>query len=210
MLAAIYSNNSLGSQSKEDEQPTVTWKTFQDRNGLFSVQYPSNWTASSILESMRVGPIDILFLSPGANPDTGAEVNFVQYADPSLFITAQVALEAAISTLQNNQTLTEFEIVRPIECSMYTISGVQACSVIYEIRSPDLDVATMVVDALATDGTEYQVFYKSDFDSFEHFLPIVESMIRSFQLTSSEPADTDFSLSNGPLASLDPNTTNAK
>lgn len=44
------------------------------------------------------------------------------------------------------------------------------------ITSSRLSIANSHVDALARDGTEYQMFYKSDFDLFEHLLPIVENM----------------------------------
>jgi hypothetical protein len=56
--------------------------------------------------------------------------------------------------------------------------------------------AIMIVDALATDGTKYEVYYNSDFSSFEHFLPTVENMVKSFKATGSEsdPADIDLSL----------------
>jgi len=195
LFLALNTDSLVASRSQEDEEPAVTWKTFQDRDGLFSIQYPSNWTPSGVIESMKVGPIDILFLSPGSDEDSGAEVNFVQWADQSVFRSAQEALEAEISTHQNNQTLTKFEIERPLECSRYTLNGLQACSVIYEISGPDIgDLATMVVDSLAADGTEYEVYYKSDFDSFEHFLPTVGSMIKSFQVTGSEPATSNFSI----------------
>jgi len=210
ILVGLGTDNVFASQSQDDDEPAVTWKTFQDRNGLFSVQYPSNWTPSGIIESMKVGPIDILFLSPGSDVDSGAEVEFIQWADQSVFRTAQEALEAEISTQQNNQTLTKFEIERPIECSRYTLNGLQACSVIYEISGPDIgDLATMVVDSLATDGTEYELYYKSDFDSFEHFLPTVESMIKSFQVTGSEPATSNSSLSSGTNTTLESQAVNS-
>jgi hypothetical protein len=63
----------------------------------------------------------------------------------------------------------------------------------------------MVIGALAPNGTEYQVTYKSDFESFQHFLPTFESMVKSFRTTGSEKlqttgngsAVTDFSLGDG-------------
>ena len=53
----------------------------------------------------------------------------------------------------------------------------------------------MAVNSLAPNGTEYEVYYKSEFDSFKHFLPTVEHMIGSFRTTGVEAhADDDFSL----------------
>jgi hypothetical protein len=185
-------DNAYASQAQDDNEPLVTWKEFQDRNTLFTVQYPSNWTPSGVVEPY--GPIDMLFLSPGSNLESGAEVEFIQYSDPSVFRTAQEALGAEINSLQNDPTLTKFEIERPLECTRYTLNGLQACSVIYELTGPDGSFAALAVDSVATNGTEYEAYYKASFDSFEHFLPTVENMIESFQTTGSPPTGNDFSL----------------
>lgn len=196
LLVCLSTNYVFASQSQDDDEPPVTWKKFQDRNNRFTVQHPSNWTPSGVQEPQ--GPIDILFWSPGSDEDSGAYANFVQWTDQSLFRTAQEALDAEISSLQNDGTLTKFEIERPIECSRYTLNTLPACSVVYEIGNPDgTNFAMMIVDALATNGTEYEVYYRSDFESFEHFLPTVEIMIESFRTTGSEPAGADFSLGDG-------------
>ena len=196
LLVGLSTDKVFASQSQDDDEPTVTWKKFQDRNNLFTVQYPSNWTPSGALQPW--GPVDIIFYSPGADPDSGADIEFIQYADPSVFRTAQEALEAQINAYQNNPTLTKFEIERPLECSRFTLNGLQACSIIYEVRGPDIgSYAAMEVNSLAPNGTEYYVYYRTAFDSFEHFLPTAENMIESFRTTGSEAPASDFSLSTG-------------
>ena len=198
------------SESQEDEQPSVTWKPFKDRNNLFTVQYPSNWTPGGVAEAERSGPIDVLFFAPIKNESDVAEVEFIQYAEPSVFNTPQEALESEINALQNDPTVTKFEIERPVECSSHNLSGLPACSYIYEIASTDGDnLAIMAVDALAPDGKEYEVYYKASFHLFENLLPTAERMIESFQLTgNNSAATTDFSLSSERL-SLNETTTAA-
>jgi hypothetical protein len=71
-------NNSYGSQSQETEDSAVTWKAFEDRNNLFSVQYPSNRLPSGVKEEMQSGPIDMLFFTPSADENSGASVEFIQ------------------------------------------------------------------------------------------------------------------------------------
>ena len=195
LLLSLSIENVFASQSQDDNEPPVTWKKFQDRNNLFTVQYPSNWTPSGVMEPY--GPVDMVFLSPGSSLDSGAEVEFIQYSDPSVFRTAQEALDAEINSLQNDPTLTKFEIERPLECTRYILNGLQACSVIYELRGPDGSFAGLAVDSLAANGTEYEAYYKAAFNSFEHFLPTVENMIESFQTTGSSPTGSDFSLNEG-------------
>jgi hypothetical protein len=194
LLVGLGTDNVFASQSQDDDESLVTWKKFQDRNNLFTFQYPSNWTPSGVLES--VGPIDILVSSPGSDQDSGGDVEFIQWEDPSLFSTAQEALESEINSLQNDPTLTKFEIERPLECSRYTLNGLQACSVIYEIRGPDGSFAALIVDSLAANGTEFEAYYRAAFDSFEHFLTTAEYMIESFRTTGSQSSVSDFSLNN--------------
>jgi hypothetical protein len=190
------------SQDEETQQPTqgtqqsqVTWRTFNDREGLFTVQYPSNWRPSNAAEADRSGPIDTVFISPGSTETTGAELEFIEYEVPSVFSTPKESLEQEITDLQNDPTVTKFEIERPLECAKYTLNGLAACSYVYEVDTTEgSPLAIMAVDALAPDGTEHEVYYRSDFNSFEHFLPIVESMIRSFQTTGGNAGSSDFSL----------------
>jgi len=194
LVVGISTPSLLASGSQENEQPAVTWQTFRDRNNLFTAQYPSNWTPSAVAAADRTdGPIDILFLAPITGEDEVGQVEFIQYSEPSIYSTAQESLQAEINGLQSDPTLTKFQIERPIECQKYTLAGLQACSYIYEIRSPDGNLAAMAVDALSTNGTEYEAYYQASFDLFEHFLPAAENMINSFQLTADNVA-SDFSL----------------
>ena len=198
-------NNSQGeenSQNEQTQQPSqntqqsqATWRTFNDREGLFTAQYPSNWTPGGVAEADSSGPIDVVFFAPVSAPDEVAEVEFIQYAQPSVFSTSREALESEINTLQNDPTVTKFEVERPLECEMYTLNGLPACSIIYEIASPDGQLALMIVDALANDGTEYETYYRASFDLFNHYLPTAENMIKSFQTTGSNASITNFTLS---------------
>ena len=184
----------LFANGSQEEQPAVTWKTFKDRNNLFTLQYPPNWTVSDVLEAEREGPIDVLILAPVTNETDVAEINFIRYTQPSIFNTPQESLESEITTLQNDPTLTKFEIERPVECSS-NLGGLPACSYIYEVASTDGgNLAVMAVDALAPDGTEYEAYYRASFDLFEDLLPTVERVIESIQLTGNASAATDFSL----------------
>jgi hypothetical protein len=191
-----------------DEQPAVSWKTFKDRNNLFTVQYPSNWTVSGLAEAEIAGPIDVLILAPVTDENDMAEIEFIQYTERSIFNTPQEALESEINSLQNDPTVTKFEIERPVECSSYNLSGLPACSYIYEVASTDGgNLAVMAVDALAPDGTEYEVYYRASFDLFEDILPTAGKVIGSIQLTGNNSAATDFSLTGEGFSLNDTNAT---
>ena len=36
------------------------WKTFKDRDNLFTIEYPSNWTPVYTRDADKSGPIDVL------------------------------------------------------------------------------------------------------------------------------------------------------
>lgn len=208
LLSGVGIPGLFASETQEDEQSTAAWKTFKDRNNLFSVQYPSNWTVSGLAEEEIVGPIDVLFLAPVTDVDDIAEIEFIQYAEPSIFSSPQEALESEINSLQNDPTVTKFEIERPVECSSLNLSGLPACSYIYEIASTDGgNLAVMAVDALAPDGKEYEVYYRASFDLFEDLLPTAERVIESFQLTGNNSAATEFSLKGEGFSLNDANAT---
>lgn len=209
LLVGLDTTSVYGSASQEDDQSQVTWEIFKDRNNLFTIQYPSNWAPSGVAESERYGPIDVVFSAPGSGPDTFAHVEIVQYEQQSPFTTSKQAIESAIGFSQNDPAHTKFEIERAIECSLYTLNGLEACSVIYEARGPEEgNYAGLSVDALAPDGTEYTVFYTASFDVFEHFLPVAENMIKSFQVTANGSPGSDFSLGDGSIRSLDASIAN--
>jgi hypothetical protein len=198
----------FASGTQGDEQPAVSWKTFKDRNNLFTVQYPSNWTVSGLAEAEIAGPIDVLILAPVTDENDVAEIEFIQYTERSIFNTPQEALESEINSLQNDPTVTKFEIEMPVECSSYNLSGLPACSYIYEVASTDGgNLAVMAVDALAPDGTEYEVYYRASFDLFEDILPTAGKVIESIQLTGNNSAATDFSLTGEGFSLNDTNTT---
>ena len=189
--------SSQNAQPQQSPPNQPSWKTFKDRAGLFTVQYPSNWSPSGIQDPELAGPIDIAFFSPGSTETTGADVRFTEYAQHSIFSTPKESLEQEITDLQNDPTVTKFEIESPVECSKYTLNGLPACSYIYEIDTTEgPPLAIMAVDALAPDGAEYEVYYHSDFASFKYFLPVVEQMIKSFQTTGNTTSAPDLQSSN--------------
>jgi hypothetical protein len=184
------------------------WKNFKDRENLFTVQYPSDWIPNYAGESDKSGPIDIFFDSPGYNlaDNKGVTIEFIQYESKSAFNSAQESLESEINEHENDKSLTKFEVERPIECSTYSLNGLQACSYIYEISDKERKSAVIAVDALSNDGTEYESYYLSDFDSFKQFLPTFEKMVKSFKTTENDFITPDILPSNETITDL--NTTN--
>ncbi|MBA3749607.1 MAG: hypothetical protein H0X03_01680 [Nitrosopumilus sp.] len=43
----------------------VTWKTFEEKNGLYTIQIPSNWYPEKLDEVDKIVPIDDMFRYTG-------------------------------------------------------------------------------------------------------------------------------------------------
>lgn len=183
------------------------WKTFKDRNKLFTIQYPSDWSPGYTGESDKEGPIDVYFDGPGYSPEKGTEVAVVQYDAKSAFNSAKETLESELGDDKDDPELPGFQILSPIECVKYTLNEIQACSAIYEYKEGKVPQGVHVVDAVASDGTEYEAYFYSDGPSFKKDHPLFEEMIKTFKTggnmdfnmtntTSSNEGNTDLNMTN--------------
>jgi hypothetical protein len=210
LVMSVSTNAVFASESQEANQSQITWKTFQDRDNLFTVEYPSNWSPRGIDVSMKAGPLDAIFYGPTADLNDVLSVEFMQWGAPSAFRTANESLQAALDSVQSDPTVNRFEIERPMQCTSL-FNGLESCNVIYEVHYPEEALAVMIVDALAPNGTEYSAYYLGSFDLFERHLPTAEKMIGSFKTMVGSSAINDFSLGGGVNGSnsTDTNTSRA-
>jgi len=74
------------------------------------------------------------------------------------------------------------------------INGINACSHIetFKFELPDYRekplVNQLTIGTIDDDGTEYILIYTAPKKIFDNFLPVVEEMIKSFNVTSSIPS----------------------
>ena len=114
----------------------VTWKTFRDSAGLFSIQYPSKWEASNSTDPL--GPIDVEFWYHGDTstaPNTYAYVTLIAWPNFQYFTSTQEMLKNDQVTMESEAE--NYRLEQGAECSSYIISGVQGCSIIYSLSFPD-------------------------------------------------------------------------
>jgi hypothetical protein len=182
--------SSLSNQDPQ-EQGEVSWKTFRDRNGLFTVQYPSNWLPS--YPSEPLGPIDIqLYFGDGRGD---AFLNIYKMEGISPFLTSNESIDSSLSYDQS--TLNNFRLLEPIKCVQYSINGVPACSYTASFTADDgTDQTYLFLRAVTPDGTEYGAIYMSSANLFNHFKTTVDHMIESFSVTSVSQSRQGMSMSN--------------
>ena len=155
----------------------VTWNTFEENDGSFSIQIPSNWNASEVPETESLAPIDYMF----RYNDRGNSFAWVELmiSEP-LYSNASAAAESYMS---QSQQFDDFNLLEPIDCNTYTLNDEPACSFLSsqqlegEQRRNVLDMVSISPDGIQT----YAVFIASS-NIYEPFLPLVEYIIKSLDI----------------------------
>jgi hypothetical protein len=162
----------------------VTWKSFQDKKGRFTVQYPSNWVPTKDPETF--GPIAISFWYYGKGQSFG-HVGFFKFANESLFNNARDSIDSLLATDAN------YTMVRPVECKSFKVNGAPACSYIESTKTSDgeaVNIRMLRISAVDPNGQEYEIDYSATPDLFKHFTPVVEAMVKSFKDHMTPPSGT--------------------
>ena len=174
-------------QVPEDE---VTWEMHRDSNGFFTIEYPSNWIPTRVLEPL--GPIDMEFWFYGDDPESYASFFLVKYENESQFLNSRGALQTEVAS--SKDTFADYVVKQDIECEKYAIDSVPACSMIDSSQAGDgnYSVSSLTIDAVdVTSGEETEIYYNATPDLFEHFLPIADYMTKSVELINQDFAEQD-------------------
>lgn len=159
----------------------VKWKTFKEKNGLFTINYPSNWSPSRP-STESDAPIDIYFFHPVGE---GSFVTLSVYADESILSNNVDLMD---SYLAYDQSEPRYRLIQPTECEKYTVNSIKVCSAINTFRLMTVDskpiITQLVIGGIDNDGVEYGISYRATTELFEDFLPVVKEMIGSFNITS--------------------------
>ncbi len=157
----------------------VTWNTFEEKDGLFSVQVPSNWNASEMSKAESLAPIDYMF----RYNDKGNSFAWIELmiSEP-LYSNSSAAAESYVSYYQQ---FNDFNLTKPIDCNTYTLNAAPACSILSsqqlegEQRRNVLDIASISPDGIQTD-----VVFITSSNIYEPFLPVGEYIINSITINS--------------------------
>lgn len=160
--------------AKED----VKWKTFKEKNGLFTMDYPSNWIPGKSRDNPEnPSPINMYFVYSGSSGSNVASLSLT--ADESIYTNVSDYMDSLVSTLPS-----KFKPVQPVECTKYTIKGVEACSFIVSYKNTDVPgkPTIMEMDVVIIDefGVQYVMSYSASKNLYDDYLPVAEQMIKSF------------------------------
>lgn len=160
----------------------VKWKIFKEKGGLFTIKYPANWIPQKISLNQEINPpLSINFVYSGPRL-SGAIVGVS--ADESILTNTTDLID---SMFAYGQSFLNFRVLQPMECGKYMINGIKACSIVLSYKNTilpgrptmnELDIAT-----IDENGVQYVIYYMTTKDLFESFLPLVEEMVGSFNVT---------------------------
>lgn len=187
----------------------VKWKTFKEKNGVFTIQYPSNWSPLKLDEEGEEEGYSSLINVGFGHEGKGtsfAVINLYAEAE-SLFTNVTDKIDSSSAVKQNYQ---KYKVIQPVECGKYTIDGLGACSQIEEFRL-ELEgntakplVNQLTIGAIDDDGTEYLFLYTASQKQFDDFLPVAADMIKSFDATGVAVIDDEASAESGESPELPP------
>ena len=188
---------------------SVKWKTFNEKNGVFTIQYPSNWSPLKVDKEGDEEYSTSLINSAFVHQGKGTSFAFINlFAETeSIFTNITDKIDSSSALKQNYQ---KYKIIQPVECGKYTINGIGACSQIEEFKLELEDnpakplINQLTVAALDDDGTEYLILYTASQKQFDDILPVAEEMIRSFDTTGTVSEDGEASTESGETPELPP------
>ncbi|HEY7757374.1 MAG TPA: hypothetical protein VIA08_04000 [Nitrososphaeraceae archaeon] len=155
----------------------VKWKTFEEKTGLFTMKYPSNWMPSKSTNEEYPSLVGMDFIYAGGDRSDIASVSII--ADESIFTNASDVVDTFTAALNS-----KFKLIQPMECTNYIIKGAQACSLITTYKETNLPgnptVKEMDIVAIDEYGVQYTFIYGASKNLFDDFLPVAEEMIKSF------------------------------
>lgn len=157
----------------------VKWKMSKDKNGIFTVKYPSNWSPIKPTTESPA-PIDIYFF----HAERGSFVTLTLFADESILSNNIDLMDSYLAYDQSEQ---KYRLIQPTECEKYMINTIKVCSAIDTFRLTTVDskpmITQLIIGGIDSEGVEYGVTYRATPDLFDDFLPVAEEMIGSFNIT---------------------------
>jgi hypothetical protein len=184
-----------------DATTDVKWKTFKEKDGLFTMKYPSNWFPSNAGDEEYPSLLDMTFSYTAGDDSDVASVSVI--ADESVFTNVSDLMDGFAESVGS-----EFDIVQPAECSKYTIKGEQACSIISSYKETDLPgnptVKEMDIVSIDEFGVQYILIYGATKNLFDDFLPVAEEMIKSFNSDNILSLDDESNLADDDIPELPP------
>lgn len=181
-------------------QQQVQSNTYNDPQGRFSINYPSDWQLTTTNSPLLKQNLPA-FISPN-----GMFFSVLVMPVPSQFnnIDSITALQGFMTGFQKH--IHNPTIIQNIECNTYIILGKNACSTIIRGYNKNIPISSLVVGAVIN-GNAYFFAAEGLSNTFYFNLPTVKQIISSFQPLNQQTAAASLLASNNGNTSNETNST---
>ncbi len=150
--------------TQESSTSDVSWNTYEDPNGLFIMQYPSNWNPTKLPGIYSIGPIDVSFLYQDAE-GRNALLEIAQLDDKSVFDTPKEIADNNLAISQNVSL--KFSLEQQVECGNLKVNSLDTCAYIHTFENPiNHPGKSLKLSAIDANGVEYFVNFTTDPEFF--------------------------------------------
>lgn len=179
LVVVIFGSLCLGLPVAQiDAVGNVSWLLFKDKNGFFTINYPSNWNSYKYIEDSSA-PVNIYFAYAGTSSS---------FAE--LVLSGKESIHSNTTELVSSypiylQSYPGYKVIEETQCGKYTIKNITACHMKVTYRNTDLEGQPLVYELVVgtlDQGMEYILVYYVTEDLYDHFLPVAERMISSFRV----------------------------
>jgi hypothetical protein len=158
-------------------QHTSRYLGYQDTVNRFKVEYPADWEKIHFSQGITEGPHNLVvnFLSPSRGPSqTFREYLIIETANVT---SASTFLKQEISFLARS-----FPHFTPVQISNSSLAGHNAYAVVFTYRDPIVGTGKVMEIWTINGSKAYILSYHADSVDYTSYLPIIQTMIKSFEL----------------------------
>jgi hypothetical protein len=157
-------------------QHTSNYLSFQDTAHGFKVEYPGDWEKIQFSQGITEGPHNLVvnFLSPSRGSQTFREYLMIETANVT---SASTFLNQEISFLTQS-----FPHFTPVQISNSSLAGHNANTLVFTYRDPIIGTGKVIEIWTINGSKAYILSYHADSVDYISYLPIIQTMIKSFDL----------------------------
>ncbi len=164
----------------------TTWETFKEKDGLYSLQIPSNWIPQKVPEADKATPIQSTFIYFPEDEDSFVWLDV--YAGESLYHNVTESLEGISSYYQS---FDNYKLLKPVECQTFVFNDIKACSITETFQREDEQPRNALsVSTIDSNDIEYSAVFVASEDLYDKFLPVAKYMISTLTFDTDKVAST--------------------
>jgi hypothetical protein len=152
---ATTENQSKSNMTSIDLERPIAWKSFQNDNGLLTMNHPSNWIPEDL--SNAIPPINVRIEYQGKISDDPEAYFYVTDYKEDYVNSSRDLLNRALDYYKD--TTDNFKLTGPVDCQKYNISGINACSAIISSIEPMVGPKTSLY-VMAANVNSFRVSFR--------------------------------------------------